>query len=65
MGYVIADHHVTRNVGQHPITDLPARLVKSAKGVGPDDAVDCYATLLLERPNRAIKCFIERGVGEI
>ena len=65
LGDVIADHHVTRNVGEHPITELPARLVESAKGVGPDDAVDGYATFLLERPHRAVECFVERGVGEI
>ena len=27
LGDVIADHHVTGNVGQHPITELPASLV--------------------------------------
>jgi len=34
LGDIIADHHVTRHIGEHSITELPARLVESPSYVG-------------------------------
>src|SRR5438105_15019613 len=46
-------------IGEHPITQPPARLVKSDVGLASDDAVDGEAASLLELPDRTVARAVE------
>lgn len=56
---VVADHHVSGNIGQHAITELPPGFIESAEGIRTNDAVDGDTAFLLESTNSSIEFVVE------